>query len=450
MSLSKNIFNKIFLKLSYLSTNKYTENTYWLLAERIIRISINLFITIYLVRYLGPQKFGLLSYAISYFSIFSSFASLGLDNILVRELVSDADKKNLLLGTSIYLRLIAASATILLVMIAILVTGEDFLTSILIISISSSVIFQSFNVIDYYFQAMVQSKYVVYSQFVSLIIASVVKILLIYYKANLIYFAITITLESILLALGLYFIYKKYNFGKLNWQFSYEVSKKLLKDSFPLILSSIVIAVYMKIDQIMIKKMLTDSELGFYASAVKVCESFYFIPMALTNSVFPAIINAKKKGEKFYKIRLQQLYNSVTWISIGITIPITIFTPQIITSLYGEKFISASPVLQIYIWSTVATFWGVASSQFLIAENFTKISFYRTLIGMITNVVLNFILIPRIGIIGSAIATLISYSAATFSLVLWKDTYKQIIMMIKAVFLISIIDYWKNRKELSR
>lgn len=443
-------FKKIFFRLSSLSANRYTENTLWLLSERIIRVSINFLITIYLIRYLGPKNFGLLSYAISYFSILSGLASLGLDNILVRELVANVNKENQLLGTSFYLRIIASSVTIFLIIVAVIITREDLFTAILILVISSSVIFQCFNVIDYYFQAKVQSKYVVYSQFTSFIITSLTKVLLIYYKADLIYFAITITLESLLLAAGFYLVYKKINFGKLNWQFSYDLSKKLIKDSYPLILSGLVIAVYMKIDQIMIKKMLSDSELGFYASAVKICESFYFIPMVLTNSIFPAIINAKKKGAEFYKLRLQQLYNLTAWISIGIAIPLTIFAPQIITLLYGGKFISAVPVLQIYIWSAIATFLGVASSQFLIAENFTKISFYRTFIGMITNVILNLILIPQMGIIGSAFATLISYSVATFSLIIWKNTREQVIMMFKSLFLISIFGYLKSNHDPAR
>jgi len=444
MLFSKNMFKKISLAAGTLSANRYTENTYWLLAERIIRISINFLITIYLVRYLGPLKFGLLSYAISYFGILSSFASLGLDSILVRELVVDADKENQLLATSFYLRLIASVATIFLVLMTLLATSEDISTSLLIIIISSSVIFQSFNVIDYYFQAKVQSKFVVYSQLFSLIISAIIKVFLIYYKANLIYFAIAITIESLLLSLGLYFIFKKENLNKLKWQFDYDIAKKLLKDSFPLILSGIVIAIYMKIDQIMIKNMLAANELGFYASAVKICESFYFIPMAVANSVFPAIISARTRSKKLYKLRLQQLYDLMSWISIGIAIVITLFASQIVILLYGEKFISASPVLQIYIWSAVATFLGVASSQFLVAENLTKISFYRTLIGMIINVILNFILIPRVGIIGSAIATLISYSAATFSLLFWQSTYKQVVMMIKSIFLISLYEYWKK------
>ena len=444
------MFKKIFSSLSTLSANRYTGNTLWLLSERIIRVSINFLITIYLIRYLGPKNFGLLSYAISYFSIFSGLASLGLDNILVRELVANTNKENQLLGTGFYLRMIASSATIVLIVIAVFVTKEDLLTVILIFAISLSVIFQCFNVIDYYFQAKVQSKYVVYSQFISFIISSFVKVLLIYYKADLIYFAIIITFESLLLAAGFYLTYKKINIGKLNWKFSYDLSKKLIVDSYPLLLSGLVIAVYMKIDQIMIKKIINDSELGFYASAVKICEAFYFIPMVLTNSIFPAIINAKKKGAEFYKLRLQQLYNMIAWISIGIALPLTIFASQIITLLYGEKFISAVPVLKIYIWSAVATFLGVASSQFLIAENFTKISFYRTLIGMISNVILNLVLIPQMGIIGSAIATLISYSLATFSLIFWKNTQQQVVMMVKSLFLISIFDYLKNNNDPDR
>jgi len=197
----------------------------------------------------------------------------------------------------------------------------------------------------------------------------------------------------------------------------------------------------MKIDQVMIKRMLNNSEAGYYASAVKLCEMWYFIPMAISSSLYPAIINAKKRGEIFYKKRLQQLYDIMSWLSISIALFFTIFAHSIIIFLYGEKFIPAIPVLQIYVWSSIGTFLGVASSQFLVTENLTKISFYRTFIGMVINVILNIYLIPRVGILGAAFATLISYTIATLGLIFFKSSYSQIIMMIRSIFFISIFDY---------
>jgi len=447
--IDKNSVKKIFGDILSLSTTKYAMNTIWLLAERIVRIAINFFVTIYLIKYLGPDNFGLLSYAISFVTILASFAVLGMDSIIVRDLVSEENKSNAILGTSFYLRLVASIVSIIFIFIILSLSNEELSTSLLILVISTTTIFQSFNVIDLYFQAKVQSKFTVYAQFTSLVISSALKIYLIIINADLIYFAYTIALESFLFAIGLVVVYKIQVVGKHRWNFSFVLSKKLLKDSLPLLLAGVVVAIYMRIDQIMIKNMLDNSQAGYYSAAVKLCELWYFIPMALSNSVFPAIVNAKKTSEKNYRLRMQRFYDIMSWLSIGVSIPLTIFAPQIINLLYGAKFISAFPVLQIYIWSSVATFLGVASSQYLVTENLTKISFYRTFGGMIVNVLLNLILIPKIGIIGSALATLISYSVATFSLIFSKKTINQVKMMVRSLLFISVIDYFRKADEAS-
>jgi O-antigen/teichoic acid export membrane protein len=197
----------------------------------------------------------------------------------------------------------------------------------------------------------------------------------------------------------------------------------------------------MKIDQVMIKNMLDSKELGYYAAAVRLSEAWYFIPVALTNAIYPAIVNAKKVNNKFYFNRMQKLYDILAWMAISIAVPVSIFSKDIINIIFGAEFQSAAPVLTIYIWAGVAVFLGVASSQYLITENFTKLSFFRTLIGMVINVILNLVLIPKYGIIGAAYATLISYSVATFSLIFIKKTSYQIVMMLKSIFLITLIQY---------
>jgi O-antigen/teichoic acid export membrane protein len=195
----------------------------------------------------------------------------------------------------------------------------------------------------------------------------------------------------------------------------------------------------MKIDQVMIKNFMEIKEVGYYAAAVKLCEAWYFVPMAVSTSVFPAIVNAKQTSEKLYLNRLQKLYDFLAAIAIIIAIPVTFLSGFIIDILFGPKFQPAASVLTIYIWAGVATFLGVASSQYLIAENLTKLSFYRTLIGMIINVILNLYLIPVYGINGAAIATLISYSLATLSIGFTKKTSNQISMMFKSILFINII-----------
>ena len=420
---------------------KYFKNTSWLFAEKILRLPISLIVTILVVRYLGPEQFGLLSYAISFYGLFTAISILGLESISIRELVKYPERRDNILGSVFLLRLVGGIVTIILIALTLFISDEPTDISILILIISTSAIFQSLSVIDYYFRAEVKAKYSVYVMTASVLFISSIKILLIILEAPLIYFAIVFSVEFFVTAAGFLLVYKHNKLKIINWKFRKETAINLLKDSWPLILSGLVIAIYVRIDQVMIKNMLDSKELGYYAAAVRLSEAWYFIPVALTNSIFPAIINAKKVSDKFYFNRMQKLYDILAWMAIAIAVPVSIFSSDIINILFGSEFQSAATVLTIYIWAGVAVFLGVASSQYLITENFTKLSFFRTFMGMIINVILNLVLIPKYGIIGAAYATLISYSVAVFSIILFPKTGKQFIMMMKSIFLITLIQY---------
>ena len=419
---------------------KYFKNTSWLFAEKILRILISFLVTVLVIRYLGPEQFGLLSYAISFYGLFSAISVLGLENISIRELVKYPEKRDNILGSVFLLRLVGGIVTIILIALTLFISEEPTDISILIIIISTSAIFQSFSVIDYYFRSEVKAKYSVYVMMASVLFTSSLKILLIVLEAPLIYFAIVFSVEFLIAASGFLLVYKHNKLKIIKWKFRKETAMNLLKDSWPLILAGLVISIYAKIDQVMIKNMIDSKELGYYATAVRLSEAWYFIPVALTNSIFPAVINAKKVSNEFYINRIQKLYDILAWMAIAIAVPVSIFSKDIINIIFGIEFQSAAPVLTIYIWAGVAVFLGVASSQYLITENYTKLAFSRNFIGMIINVALNFILIPKYGIVGAAYATLISYSLAVVSIVLFPKTRKQFFMMMKSILFVNLIN----------
>ncbi|MBK9097586.1 MAG: flippase [bacterium] len=410
-------------------------------------MGISFVVTIFVVRYLGPKDFGLYSYAISFAWLFAAISTLGLESISTRELVKYPNKRDEIIGTVFFLRLAGSVACIILTAIVLLLIGESTSTTILILIFSGSFIFQSFSTIEYYFRGIVKAKYNAYALSASVIISSGLKILFIFLKAPLIYFILAASLEYLALAIGLVAVYHFNKLSIFNWKYSKEIASSLLKDSWPLALSGVVVMIYMRIDQVMIKNMMNEEAVGYYSAAVRLCEAWYFIPVTLCNAIFPAIVNAKNVSEKFYNNRMQKLYDLLSWLAIGIAVPVTIFSDQIIQVLFGSDFASAAPVLTIYIWAGVAVFLNVASSQYLINENFTKLTFFRTLIGMIVNVVLNIILIPLYGIIGSAIATLVSYTIVTFILAFHKDFKLQFIMMMKSIFGVSMIRYLSANKN---
>ncbi len=393
---------------------KYFVNTSWLFVEKILRMVVGLFIGVWIARYLGPEQFGLLSYAGAFVGLFTAIATLGLDGIVVRELVKDESSRNVLLGTTFILKLIGAFGVLLFLAIAINVTSNDYYTNVLIFIIASATIFQSFNVVDFYFQSRVLSKYIVYAKVISLFISSVVKIILIVNGAPLIAFAWVILFDSMILALGFLFFYLYLHLSFKSWKFQKDVAARLLKDSWPLILSGIVVSIYMKIDQIMIKEMLDSDAVGQYAAAVKLSEAWYFIPIVIATSLFPAIINAKTKSEELYYARLQKLYDLMVLIAISVAIPMTFMSDWIVKWLYGTQYNEAGSVLMIHIWAAIFVFLGVASGKWFIAENLQILSFFRTFYGMLINIILNILFIPKYGIQGAAFATLFSQFMAAY------------------------------------
>jgi len=429
------------------SFKKYLANTSWLFFERIIRILISFVVTIFVVRYLGPKEFGLYSYVLSFFALFASFSSLGLEAITTRETIKYPDQIDEINGTVFFLRLAGGIVAIIMIGITLLLTGEETNTAILILILSGSFLFLSFTPIEYYFRGIVKGKYNVYALSVSVIISSGLKIIFILQKAPLVYFVVAVLIEYVALAVGLIVVYQYNKLSILKWKYSKKFASSLLKDSWPLALSGIVVMVYMRIDQIMIKNMMSEEAVGYYSAAVRICEAWYFIPVTLCNAIYPAIVNAKNVSTEFYYNRMQKLYDLLTWLAIGIAVPVSIFSAQIIQLLFGSEFSSAAPVLTIYIWAGVAVFLSVASSQYLINENLTKLSFYRTLIGMILNVILNLALIPIYGIAGSAIATLISYTLVIFALSFHNQFFLQFKMMMKSIFGISLFGHLFGEKS---
>ena len=211
---------------------------------------------------------------------------------------------------------------------------------------------------------------------------------------------------------------------------------ELLKDSWPLILSGLVVSVYMKIDQIMIKEMIDTEAVGQYAAAVRISEAWYFIPMVIASSLFPAIINAKRISKDIYEARIQNLYSTIVWVTVVIVVPVFLFSDWIIGFTYGPEYNQAGRVLTIYALGGIFVSLGVVSGKWYLSEDLQVLSFWRTFYGMLINVLLNFLFIPEFGLIGAAFATLIGQAVAAFIFdVFHKKTRSQFRIKLKALFI---------------
>lgn len=387
---------------------RYLANTSWLMGHRVLSMVVALFVGVYVARYLGPDRFGLLSYATSFTGLFTAMATLGLDNIMVRELVKTPDRRDELLGTAFRLKAGGAVFMWIGICAAVPFTHNDAQTNTIIAVIAFGVIFQAFNVIDFNYQAEVNSKYVVYVQLASLVISSGIKLVLIWMAAPLICFACVFLLDAVMLAAGLTAMYLK-NAGKVcAWKWRWQTAKELLRDSWPLILSGLVISIYMKIDQVMIKEMLNVKEVGIYAAAVKISQSLYVIPMVIAVSLYPKLIELHKSNHRKMLGLIQRCCDFLVLISIIIALTITIWANQLIVLVFGNAYSSSALVLILHIWSFIFICAEVMVGRWAITEGVIKLISIRNLFSAVSNIILNFCLIPKYGANGAAIASLMS------------------------------------------
>jgi O-antigen/teichoic acid export membrane protein len=407
------------------------------MGEQFLRIIAGLFVGVWVARYLGPERFGLFSYVLAFTAIFSGIAKLGLDGIMVRELVNFPEKHDKYLGTAFWLKVIGAILVMGLMAVIVPFTSNDSQINLFIFIITAGLIFQSFEVVEFYFQSQVMANIVCICKVVQLALSSAIKIYLVLTEAELIYFVLVTAFDALSLAVSYVIAYRlRKDHPPFHKQFDFSIAKQLLKDSCPLIFSAIVVMVYMRIDQIMIKEMLGEYEVGIYSAAVRLSEAFYFIPMLITASLFPAILNAKNQSDELYKQRLQRLYTFMVWMAIAIALPMTFLSDWLILLLFGQAYQEAGQVLMIHVWAAIFVFMGVAFGKYLLAENFTKIQFQRTLLGALSNVLLNLWLIPIYGVAGAAMATLLAQLIANFGYDLFdKRLHQQMKMKVKALFM---------------
>lgn len=418
-------------------------NSGWLFADTAVRMGVGLLVGIWIARYLGPAGYGTFNYAIALVALIGSFTSLGLEGVLVREFIRNPADKEKMIGNSLTIRVLFSSVACLTIwLFNALNNVEDHLIKLMVFVTAPSLIFQSFDIFDYYFQSRTQSKYTVLSKTSVFLILTLVRVYLLIIKAPIIYFAVAYTVEVFFAAFILTLVFFRYGKLAVKPRFDFPLIKKLLKASWPLMLSSAAVSVYMRIDQIMIESIVDTEAVGNYSAAVKISEMWYFIPIIICNSVFPSIVQAKHENYDLYLKRLQKLYNVMIRSSLVIALIVTIISGKLIEFLYGSQYTEAANVLRVHIWAGVFVFWGVASSRFLIIEDLEKLSFYRTLAGALVNIILNFILIPPFGILGAAVSTLVAYAMTTLLLAFSKKA------RISLILLANTLNFYKTKKRI--
>jgi polysaccharide transporter, PST family len=394
---------------------KIITNIGWLASERIFRMAISFLTIAWTARYLGVDQFGELNYAIAFASMFLPLLQIASDQITFRDLVNHPENKEQILGTSFFIQVIAGIVIFLLAVFSVLgFHGNDPVICKLVIILASVSCFGGFGVIESWFHSQVEVKYSIWVRNCVFILVTSLRILLLSVKAPIEYFAWLIVLESLLNAVGFMAIFRMTGHNIFAWRSSWKYSQDLMRVSFPLIFSSLAIAVYMKIDQLMLGQLAGSQSVGNYSAAVRLSEMWPFASTMIVKSLAPSIIVAKKISEESYYRKLQNLCNLQALLVYCIAIPMTFLATPLVVLVFGKAYSSAGIVLSIHIWSSMFLFLGYVKEIWITTEGKTWFSFSFTLVGAVMNVVLNFILIPPYKEAGAAVATVISYCFADY------------------------------------
>lgn len=416
------------------NSKKVVNNLVWALSGKIVNLFGNLLVGIFVARYLGPEQYGLMNYVISYVAIFQVLASFGLDQIEIREEASHPELRDKIIGTAWLLRLFFAAITYFLVLGSVFIAHVDFQTRIFISIYALSIIFSTSNVARNYFSAIVWNEYVVKTEIIRTLIGAGIKLTLLLLHMSIEWFIGALLFDAFMLFTGYLGSYSRVIDSIKLWKWDKDIATMLIRESFPMLLSGAAIVIYQRIDQVMIGKMLNLSEVGQYSIAASFVEISLFIPTIITQTITPILITARNESSN-YQQKAQQFMDLTLWGCIIIAIFICLISFPLIRYTYGAQYLLAVPALQILIFKLIGVAAMQTSGALIIIEGKQKWASIRNGLAAVCCVGCNLILIPSLGIIGSAISGACSLLVAGWLANLFIPEYRTCFHMLNNSFI---------------
>lgn len=401
-------------KLGRLTGGKVARNAFWLIGARVYHMVINLVVTLLMARYLGPANYGLINYAASFAAMFTSVCTLGISSILVNELIH-GENRGQLLGSGIGLRLCSSLLSVVtIVALAWALNPEEPATVWVVLIYSTTLVFQSFDSINCWYQANLQSKVTAKISIAGYTAAAVYRIWLLMTRKNVYWFAASHAVEFALVAVLLLWSYRRDAPRDQKLRFSPAAGRGLLGKSYHFILSGMMVAVYGQMDRIMLKSMIDETSVGYYSAAAAITSMWPFVLSAIIESTKPVILEKYGQDTSSFHRHLIRLYGAIVYISFAAAVGITLLAEPLIDIMYGQAYMGARWALCILCWDTAFSYLGVARSIWMVPNGKQKYEKYIAGSGAVCNLILNAVMIPLWGVNGAAAATLLTQIFTNF------------------------------------
>ena len=413
-------------------------NSSWMMADKVINMFLSFLLTLLLTRYFSPEAFGVYAYAFSLASIFVVLGGLGLEGVVVRELVTHKNKPHDIVGSVFVAKLLAYGLGFVLILLFTFSTEEAGSESFnLMLLAAAALFFKAFNVFDIWNQAWLQSKKTMLASCSSAAVGVLAKCLFVLQGASLVMVAAVNIAQSALFSALLTFFYFKGGLNQiLSRGFSFNTISSLLKKSYLIYLGSLCAIINLKIDQIMLNWLVGSAEVGIYAVAASLSEAWYFVATAVVASFFPQLIELKKVDETSFTNKLQHLLDALMVAALLVALLMQVIAAPMVGLLFGQAFHAASPILIIHIWAGIFIFMRAVLSKWILIEDILVFSLITQGLGAMANVLLNFWLIPEFGGVGAAYATVGSYIMSSYvALLVYSRTRGMFSMMTKSLLL---------------
>ncbi len=407
----------------------------WLLFDSMLKLTLGLLVSAWVARYLGPSQYGEWNYAMAIITLLNVIPYFGLDQVVIKYLVGkDFIEQSKVLSSSFFIRFFWSFLLSSSILVFYIFTDAPLPQYSLLVIMGVSYLFQPFYIIDVYFQSLVQSKYSVYAKSIGYALSSLLKVLMIYAGLGLEWFGVAYSAEFLITAIFFLYFFKKREVRIALRFFDLPISRVLAKQSFPLMATSLSAWVYLKIDQIMLQKMIDSEALGYYSAAVRMSEATYFIPVIIISTFFPELVSIYAKDENLFREKFKALSSTLIYMSVFIASVMVFLSPLFVALLFGDQYNESIPLMQVHFWSLVFVAIGGLMSKYYVLHNLQKFHFLNTSVGGVINVALNFFIIPKLEGFGAAITTLISYSITTvFMVFLFKETRKFGFLIVRSI-----------------
>lgn len=419
-----------------LLADPYVGGATWLLSERVVRLLAELLAWILLARYLGPTGLGVISFSQGLAALLIPFVHLGLDNFVMLDITRKQGAADEIVGTALLLKFLGGLLSYGLFVAVVLLSVDEPTTQVVAVIVGATLLFHFGNVFELYFLSVVSNRPVAIAKFVSVLFSLCSKIAIVLLELPIVWVGVSLAADILFQTALLWFVYGRA--GALRIDRALAVS--LLRRSWPLILSGLTIAIYMKSDLVMLKYLVDEAEVGVYSAAARISESIYFVPMIVASVFFPGIIKAKEESAQLYEARLGRLFSMLGSGAVIVALGFTITAAWIVGILYGAEYSDAAAVLRLHAWAALSVFVGVVRSKWMASEGLQLYDLALNVAGALINVVMNFLLIPDFGAFGAAAATLVSYFATTLLLPWFVPELRRITgMMLRSYFSMPVL-----------